>query len=164
MNMWCKHSWQKVLLNQLFHVLALHMRLYSIDSEYNPWRKLTQFLEDMNSQQGNEEQPEVPILYHDVASLLLIQILMVPQPLHKVSWPDREREPRRDQQNPVWVPERLIHRVENPGAEQILEVTICERKNLHICSIWVNLMQGVEVNQRRIFPLSLCDFAWFGGP
>ncbi|XP_057346466.1 E3 ubiquitin-protein ligase UBR3-like [Manis pentadactyla] len=29
-------------LNQLFHVLALHMRLYSIDSEYNPWRKLTQ--------------------------------------------------------------------------------------------------------------------------
>ncbi|XP_057346464.1 E3 ubiquitin-protein ligase UBR3-like [Manis pentadactyla] len=71
-------------LNQLFHVFALHMQLYSIDSEYNPWRKLTQFLEDMNSQQGNEEQqPEVPILYHDVTSLLLIQILMVPQPLHK---------------------------------------------------------------------------------
>lgn len=33
---------------------------------------------------GNEEQqPEVPILYHDVTSLLLIQILMMPQPLHK---------------------------------------------------------------------------------
>ncbi|KAB0380564.1 hypothetical protein FD755_008348 [Muntiacus reevesi] len=71
-------------LNQLFHVLALHMRLYSIDSEYNPWRKLTQLLEEMSSQLGNEEQqPEVPILYHDVTSLLLIQILMMPQPLHK---------------------------------------------------------------------------------
>lgn len=33
---------------------------------------------------GNEEQqPEVPILYHDVTSLLLIQILMMPQSLHK---------------------------------------------------------------------------------
>uniref|UniRef100_A0A8C0RGQ4 E3 ubiquitin-protein ligase n=1 Tax=Canis lupus familiaris TaxID=9615 RepID=A0A8C0RGQ4_CANLF len=71
-------------LNQLFHVLALHMRLYSIDSEYNPWRKLTQLVEEVNSQQGNEEQqPEVPILYHDVTSLLLIQILMMPQPLRK---------------------------------------------------------------------------------
>ncbi|XP_043343694.1 E3 ubiquitin-protein ligase UBR3 [Cervus canadensis] len=71
-------------LNQLFHVLALHMRLYSIDSEYNPWRKLTQLLEEMSSQLGNEEQqPEVPILYHDVTSLLLIQILMMPQPLRK---------------------------------------------------------------------------------
>ncbi|KAI4575052.1 hypothetical protein MJG53_002984 [Ovis ammon polii x Ovis aries] len=71
-------------LNQLFHVLALHMRLYSIDSEYNPWRKLTQLLEEMSSQLGSEEQqPEVPILYHDVTSLLLIQILMMPQPLHK---------------------------------------------------------------------------------
>ncbi|PNI86326.1 UBR3 isoform 2 [Pan troglodytes] len=70
-------------LNQLFHVLALHMRLYSIDSEYNPWRKLTQ-LEEMNPQLGYEEQqPEVPILYHDVTSLLLIQILMMPQPLRK---------------------------------------------------------------------------------
>ncbi|KAG8510474.1 E3 ubiquitin-protein ligase UBR3 [Galemys pyrenaicus] len=70
-------------LNQLFHVLALHMRLYSIDSEYNPWRKLTHLVE-MNSQLGNEEQqPEVPILYHDVTSLLLIQILMMPQPLRK---------------------------------------------------------------------------------
>lgn len=33
---------------------------------------------------GNEEQqPEVPILYHDVTSLLLVQILMMPQPLRK---------------------------------------------------------------------------------
>uniref|UniRef100_M3XNY5 E3 ubiquitin-protein ligase n=1 Tax=Mustela putorius furo TaxID=9669 RepID=M3XNY5_MUSPF len=71
-------------LNQLFHVLALHMRLYSIDSEFNPWRKLTQLVEEENSQQGNEEQqPEVPVLYHDVTSLLLIQILMMPQPLRK---------------------------------------------------------------------------------
>ncbi|XP_025229764.1 E3 ubiquitin-protein ligase UBR3-like, partial [Theropithecus gelada] len=30
-----------------------------------------------------EQQPEVPILYHDVTSLLLIQILMMPQPLRK---------------------------------------------------------------------------------
>lgn len=64
--------------------LALHMRLYTIDSEYNPWKKLTQLVEDMNSQVGNEDQqPEVPILYHDVTSLLLIQILMMPQPLRK---------------------------------------------------------------------------------
>lgn len=35
---------------------------------------------------GNEEQqPEVPILYRDVTSLLLIQILMMPQPLRKGS-------------------------------------------------------------------------------
>uniref|UniRef100_A0A8C8SJE6 E3 ubiquitin-protein ligase n=1 Tax=Pelusios castaneus TaxID=367368 RepID=A0A8C8SJE6_9SAUR len=31
-------------LNQLFHVLAMHMRLYSIDSAYNPWRKVTQLI------------------------------------------------------------------------------------------------------------------------
>lgn len=30
------------LADQLFHVLAMHMRLYSIDSAYNPWSKLTQ--------------------------------------------------------------------------------------------------------------------------
>lgn len=30
------------LTDQLFHVLAMHMRLYSIDSAYNPWTKLTQ--------------------------------------------------------------------------------------------------------------------------
>lgn len=39
-----------IYVDQLFHVLALHMRLYSIDSEFNPWRKLTQLVEDMNSQ------------------------------------------------------------------------------------------------------------------
>ncbi|KAK2489947.1 hypothetical protein MC885_004789, partial [Smutsia gigantea] len=92
--------------NQLFHVLALHMRLYSIDSEYNPWRKLTQLLEDMNSQQGNEEQqPEVPILYHDVTSLLLIQILMMPQPLRKANLQDT----------------KLIHR--NPLHSYVLQRT-----------------------------------------
>lgn len=31
----------------------------------------------------SEEQPEVPVLYRDVSSLLLIQILTMPQPLHK---------------------------------------------------------------------------------
>ncbi|XP_074159260.1 E3 ubiquitin-protein ligase UBR3 isoform X4 [Sminthopsis crassicaudata] len=70
-------------LNQLFHVLAMHMRLYSIDSAYNPWKKLTQLMQDINSQLCNEEQPEVPVLYRDVSSLLLIQILTMPQPLHK---------------------------------------------------------------------------------
>nr|XP_033800346.1 E3 ubiquitin-protein ligase UBR3 isoform X5 [Geotrypetes seraphini] len=70
-------------LNQLFHVLAMHMRLYSIDSNYNPWRKLTQLLENRDSQISNEEKPEVPVLYKDVSSLLLIQILTMPQPLHK---------------------------------------------------------------------------------
>ncbi|KAK2532542.1 Ubr3 [Columba livia] len=125
-------------LNQLFHVLAMHMRLYSIDSAYNPWRKLTQLMQDKNSEQYNslvlyqwwftrrtgkiaqesvkitlkleqargvlisslpkvphgveayscpklvsEELPEVPVLYRDVSSLLLIQILTMPQPLHK---------------------------------------------------------------------------------
>ncbi|KAJ7345658.1 hypothetical protein JRQ81_001608, partial [Phrynocephalus forsythii] len=35
-------------LNQLFHVLAMHMRLYSIDSAYNPWKKLTQLINDEN--------------------------------------------------------------------------------------------------------------------
>ncbi|PKU49420.1 e3 ubiquitin-protein ligase ubr3 [Limosa lapponica baueri] len=37
--------------DQLFHVLAMHMRLYSIDSAYNPWRKLTQPIQDKNSEQ-----------------------------------------------------------------------------------------------------------------
>jgi len=31
----------------------------------------------------SEELPEVPVLYRDVSSLLLIQILTMPQPLHK---------------------------------------------------------------------------------
>ena len=43
-------TFPSIYLDQLFHVLALHMRLYSIDSEYNPWRKLTQLLEEMSSQ------------------------------------------------------------------------------------------------------------------
>ncbi|XP_019512339.1 PREDICTED: E3 ubiquitin-protein ligase UBR3 [Hipposideros armiger] len=76
-------TFSSIYLDQLFLVLALHMRLYSIDSEYNPWSRLTQLVEEMNSQLGSEEQPEVPILYHDVTSLLLIQILMMPQPLRK---------------------------------------------------------------------------------
>ncbi|XP_067327746.1 E3 ubiquitin-protein ligase UBR3 isoform X1 [Anolis sagrei] len=70
-------------LNQLFHVLAMHMRLYSIDSAFNPWKKLTQLAIDENLQMSNEEQPEVPVLYRDVSSLLLIQILTMPQPLRK---------------------------------------------------------------------------------
>ncbi|XP_034641939.1 E3 ubiquitin-protein ligase UBR3 [Trachemys scripta elegans] len=70
-------------LNQLFHVLAMHMRLYSIDSAYNPWRKLTQLMQDRNSRMSSEELPEVPVLYRDVSSLLLIQILTMPQPLCK---------------------------------------------------------------------------------
>uniref|UniRef100_A0A670HUU3 E3 ubiquitin-protein ligase n=1 Tax=Podarcis muralis TaxID=64176 RepID=A0A670HUU3_PODMU len=64
-------------LHQLFHVLAMHMRLYSIDSAYNPWKKLTQLMI------CSEEQPEVPVLYRDASSLLLIQILTMPQPLRK---------------------------------------------------------------------------------
>uniref|UniRef100_H9GNT1 E3 ubiquitin-protein ligase n=1 Tax=Anolis carolinensis TaxID=28377 RepID=H9GNT1_ANOCA len=70
-------------LNQLFHVLAMHMRFYSIDSAFNPWKKLTQLALDENLQMSNEEQPEVPVLYRDVLSLLLIQILTMPQPLRK---------------------------------------------------------------------------------
>ncbi|KAM4626256.1 E3 ubiquitin-protein ligase UBR3 [Discoglossus pictus] len=70
-------------LNQLFHVLAMHMRLYSIDSEFNPWKKLTQFLQNKDSQADNEERAEVPLLFRDVTSLLLIQVLTMPQPLHK---------------------------------------------------------------------------------
>ncbi|XP_075465223.1 E3 ubiquitin-protein ligase UBR3 isoform X3 [Ascaphus truei] len=70
-------------LNQLFHVLAMHMRLYSIDSDYNPWKKLTRLLQDRASQTSNEEREEVPLLFRDVTSLLLIQVLTMPQPLHK---------------------------------------------------------------------------------
>uniref|UniRef100_A0A8C5R974 E3 ubiquitin-protein ligase n=1 Tax=Leptobrachium leishanense TaxID=445787 RepID=A0A8C5R974_9ANUR len=68
-------------LNQLFHVLAMHMRLYSIDSEYNPWKKLTQLL--VTSRADAEDRVEVPLLYRDVTSILLIQVLTMPQPLHK---------------------------------------------------------------------------------
>uniref|UniRef100_A0AAQ5Y4R6 E3 ubiquitin-protein ligase n=1 Tax=Amphiprion ocellaris TaxID=80972 RepID=A0AAQ5Y4R6_AMPOC len=63
-------------LNQLFHVLAMHMRLYSIDSAYNPWTKLTQITQ-------NRERPEVPMLFRDVPSLLIIFVLTMPQPLRK---------------------------------------------------------------------------------
>uniref|UniRef100_A0AAQ5YHU1 E3 ubiquitin-protein ligase n=1 Tax=Amphiprion ocellaris TaxID=80972 RepID=A0AAQ5YHU1_AMPOC len=64
-------------LNQLFHVLAMHMRLYSIDSAYNPWTKLTQIT------QNREAEPEVPMLFRDVPSLLIIFVLTMPQPLRK---------------------------------------------------------------------------------
>uniref|UniRef100_A0A3Q2DGF5 E3 ubiquitin-protein ligase n=1 Tax=Cyprinodon variegatus TaxID=28743 RepID=A0A3Q2DGF5_CYPVA len=64
-------------LNQLFHVLAMHMRLYSIDSAYNPWTKLTQIARQ------KEERPEVPMLFRDVPSLLIIFVLTMPQPLRK---------------------------------------------------------------------------------
>uniref|UniRef100_A0A8C6V8X7 E3 ubiquitin-protein ligase n=1 Tax=Naja naja TaxID=35670 RepID=A0A8C6V8X7_NAJNA len=70
-------------LHQLFHVLAMHMRLYSIDSAYNPWKKLTQLIEGEELEMCSEDQPEVPVLYKDVPSLLLIQILTMPQPLRK---------------------------------------------------------------------------------
>ncbi|XP_069472278.1 E3 ubiquitin-protein ligase UBR3 isoform X2 [Ambystoma mexicanum] len=70
-------------LNQLFNVLAMHMRLYTIDSEFNPWRKLTKILHDKDSRLASEEKADVPVLFRDVSSLLLIQILTMPQPLHK---------------------------------------------------------------------------------
>uniref|UniRef100_A0A4W3IXI8 E3 ubiquitin-protein ligase n=1 Tax=Callorhinchus milii TaxID=7868 RepID=A0A4W3IXI8_CALMI len=60
-------------LSQLFHVLAMHMRLFRIDSAYNPWTRLTQLM----------QKPEVPLLYRDVSSLLLILVLTMPQELHK---------------------------------------------------------------------------------
>uniref|UniRef100_A0A8C2J917 E3 ubiquitin-protein ligase n=1 Tax=Cyprinus carpio TaxID=7962 RepID=A0A8C2J917_CYPCA len=66
-------------LNQLFHVLAMHMRLYSIDSAYNPWTRLTQTL----GWYCDDERPEVPMLFRDVPSLLIIFILTMPQPLRK---------------------------------------------------------------------------------
>uniref|UniRef100_A0A673NGX0 E3 ubiquitin-protein ligase n=1 Tax=Sinocyclocheilus rhinocerous TaxID=307959 RepID=A0A673NGX0_9TELE len=63
--------------DQLFHVLAMHMRLYSIDSAYNPWTRLTQ------STYCDDERPEVPMLFRDVPSLLIIFILTMPQPLRR---------------------------------------------------------------------------------
>lgn len=36
--------------DQLFHVLAMHMRLYSIDLAYNPWTKLTQVTQSREAQ------------------------------------------------------------------------------------------------------------------
>ncbi|XP_041117838.1 E3 ubiquitin-protein ligase ubr3-like isoform X1 [Polyodon spathula] len=70
-------------LNQLFHVLAMHMRLYSIDSAYNPWTRLTQLTQKRDSYVCNDERPEVPLLFRDVPSLLIIFVLTMPQPLHK---------------------------------------------------------------------------------
>uniref|UniRef100_A0AAQ5XKR5 E3 ubiquitin-protein ligase n=1 Tax=Amphiprion ocellaris TaxID=80972 RepID=A0AAQ5XKR5_AMPOC len=70
-------------LNQLFHVLAMHMRLYSIDSAYNPWTKLTQITQNREADGFDEERPEVPMLFRDVPSLLIIFVLTMPQPLRK---------------------------------------------------------------------------------
>ncbi|XP_076603037.1 E3 ubiquitin-protein ligase ubr3 [Chaetodon auriga] len=70
-------------LNQLFHVLAMHMRLYSIDSAYNPWTKLTQVAQSIQADGFDEERPEVPMLFRDVPSLLIIFVLTMPQPLRK---------------------------------------------------------------------------------
>ncbi|XP_011608157.2 E3 ubiquitin-protein ligase ubr3 isoform X2 [Takifugu rubripes] len=69
-------------LNQLFHVLAMHMRLYSIDLAYNPWTKLTQVTQCREAH-FDEERPEVPMLFRDVPSLLIIFVLTMPQPLRK---------------------------------------------------------------------------------
>uniref|UniRef100_A0A672SMC3 E3 ubiquitin-protein ligase n=1 Tax=Sinocyclocheilus grahami TaxID=75366 RepID=A0A672SMC3_SINGR len=70
-------------LNQLFHVLAMHMRLYSIDSAYNPWTRLTQSTHSRDNECCDDERPEVPMLFRDVPSLLIIFILTMPQPLGK---------------------------------------------------------------------------------
>ncbi|XP_068602543.1 E3 ubiquitin-protein ligase ubr3 [Brachionichthys hirsutus] len=70
-------------LNQLFHVLAMHMRLYSIDSAYNPWTKLTRVAQSGDAAGFDEERPEVPMLFRDVPSLLTIFVLTMPQPLRK---------------------------------------------------------------------------------
>ncbi|XP_062861550.1 E3 ubiquitin-protein ligase ubr3 isoform X2 [Trichomycterus rosablanca] len=70
-------------LNQLFHVLAMHMRLYSIDSAYNPWTRLTQIAQNRESEYEDEERQEVPMLFRDVPSLLIIFVLTMPQPLRK---------------------------------------------------------------------------------
>ncbi|XP_062390894.1 E3 ubiquitin-protein ligase ubr3 isoform X3 [Sardina pilchardus] len=69
-------------LNQLFHVLAMHMRLYNIDSAYNPWTRLTQ-ISHSRDEHYDEERPEVPMLFRDVPSLLIIFVLTMPQPLRK---------------------------------------------------------------------------------
>uniref|UniRef100_A0A4W5K9E1 E3 ubiquitin-protein ligase n=1 Tax=Hucho hucho TaxID=62062 RepID=A0A4W5K9E1_9TELE len=69
-------------LNQLFHVLAMHMRLYSIDSAYNPWTRLTQVAPSRDDCLV-DERPEVPMLFRDCPSLLIIFVLTMPQPLRK---------------------------------------------------------------------------------
>ncbi|XP_069053181.1 E3 ubiquitin-protein ligase ubr3 isoform X3 [Lepisosteus oculatus] len=70
-------------LNQLFHVLATHMRLYSIDSAYNPWTRLTQLMQNRDLTTCEDERPEVPMLFRDIPSLLIIFVLTMPQPLRK---------------------------------------------------------------------------------
>ncbi|XP_060732493.1 E3 ubiquitin-protein ligase ubr3 isoform X3 [Tachysurus vachellii] len=70
-------------LNQLFHVLAMHMRLYSIDSAYNPWTRLTQITPQREPEDEDDGHPEVPMLFRDVPSLLIIFVLTMPQPLRK---------------------------------------------------------------------------------
>ncbi|KAG7466885.1 hypothetical protein MATL_G00147050 [Megalops atlanticus] len=70
-------------LNQLFHVLATHMRLYSIDSAYNPWTRLTQIIPSREEDTCADKRPEVPMLFRDVPSLLIIFVLTMPQPLRK---------------------------------------------------------------------------------
>ncbi|KAJ8012787.1 hypothetical protein DPEC_G00046500 [Dallia pectoralis] len=69
-------------LNQLFHVLAMHMRLYSIDSAYNPWTRLTQTTLS-REECLDDDRPEVPMLFRDCPSLLIIFVLTMPQPLRK---------------------------------------------------------------------------------
>uniref|UniRef100_A0A8C7L0I6 E3 ubiquitin-protein ligase n=1 Tax=Oncorhynchus kisutch TaxID=8019 RepID=A0A8C7L0I6_ONCKI len=69
-------------LNQLFHVLAMHMRLYSIDSAYNPWTRLTQVAPSRDNCL-DDERPDVPMLFRDCPSLLIIFVLTMPQPLRK---------------------------------------------------------------------------------
>ncbi|KAK9537595.1 hypothetical protein VZT92_005199 [Zoarces viviparus] len=76
-------SAKRSCLNQLFHVLAMHMRLYSIDSAYNPWTKLTQVLQAREADGFEDERPEVPMLFRDIPSLLIIFVLTMPQPLRK---------------------------------------------------------------------------------
>uniref|UniRef100_UPI00398E92C3 E3 ubiquitin-protein ligase ubr3 isoform X6 n=1 Tax=Pristiophorus japonicus TaxID=55135 RepID=UPI00398E92C3 len=70
-------------LNQLLHVLAMHMRLFRIDSAYNPWTRLTRLTQVIDSGICDDEKPEVPLLYRDISSLLLILVLTMPQELHK---------------------------------------------------------------------------------
>ncbi|XP_069791779.1 E3 ubiquitin-protein ligase ubr3 isoform X2 [Narcine bancroftii] len=70
-------------LNQLLHVLAIHMRLFRIDSAYNPWARLTRLTQVVDSGICDDEKPDVPLLYRDVPSLLMILALTMPQELHK---------------------------------------------------------------------------------
>ncbi|XP_030198525.1 E3 ubiquitin-protein ligase ubr3 isoform X2 [Gadus morhua] len=70
-------------LNQLFQVLATHMRLYSIDSAYNPWTRLTQVTKSQLEEGPEVDRREVAMLFRDVPSLLIIFVLTMPQPLRK---------------------------------------------------------------------------------